>query len=334
MYKELGTVRLKSGKEATAGVVRGPDAQWAERLDNLLGHKGSYWSWHIAKAAREELPIETRFYLLHDGTTPFSNMMTIEVDGVGILGHVFTLPSHRRQGAASQLMKLLMEEFRGRGGRTLFLATGYDSPPFHIYRQCGFEGIEAGSGVMCFEAPEARSGLAAWFSPGEIRIEPLGWRHLPLASPLLAGPWPGVVRLASWNAIGRVPSEAPLLSLLHDAWRREALGLPPRASVLVNETGGAVCGIAAWGNDRLWPRTAVVDVYCHPDYWSWASDLLAALSAPENVDRVIAYADGDCPARRQAMEEAGFSEVARLPNFVAADAARSRCTTVTLLEQV
>ena len=47
-----------------------------------------------------------------------------------------------------QLMACLMEHFRQRGGQALFLGTGYDTPPYHIYRVNGFAGVEPESGYM------------------------------------------------------------------------------------------------------------------------------------------------------------------------------------------
>ena len=40
MYRELERVRLKDGDEVEAGVVVGPDLEWAARVEDLLSHKG------------------------------------------------------------------------------------------------------------------------------------------------------------------------------------------------------------------------------------------------------------------------------------------------------
>ena len=142
MYQQLDRITLKSGEAIQAGVVQGPDLDWAERVETLLGHKGPSWRWGNEQVLRTQTGLDVFFYLLHRDGDPFANVMTIECRGVGLLGHVYTRPEDRRQGAAMQLMACLMDHFRQRGGQALFLGTGYDTPPYHIYRVNGFSGVE------------------------------------------------------------------------------------------------------------------------------------------------------------------------------------------------
>ena len=148
MYHQLNLITLKSGEVVQAGVVQGPDLDWAERVETLLSHKGPSWRWGNEQVLRTQTGLDVFFYLLHRDGDPFANIMTIEYRGVGLLGHVYTRPEDRRQGAAMQLMACLMEHFRQRGGQALFLGTGYDTPPYHIYRVNGFAGVEPESGYM------------------------------------------------------------------------------------------------------------------------------------------------------------------------------------------
>ena len=45
MYQQLNSISLKSGEVVQAGVVQGPDLDWAERVETLLRHKGPSWRW-------------------------------------------------------------------------------------------------------------------------------------------------------------------------------------------------------------------------------------------------------------------------------------------------
>ena len=101
MYTSMGQVVLKVGERVEMGVVRGPDIQWAPRLEEMLAHKGDPWVWQNATVLREDVGIEARFYVLHRDGLPLANIMTAERAGVGIFGHVWTQPRDRRQGAAS-----------------------------------------------------------------------------------------------------------------------------------------------------------------------------------------------------------------------------------------
>jgi hypothetical protein len=80
-------------------------------------------------ALRHDLGLDVFYYILHRDGVPFTNMMNIEYRGVGLYGHVFTKPEDRQKGAASALMPMLMDDFRARGGKALYLGTGYDSHP-------------------------------------------------------------------------------------------------------------------------------------------------------------------------------------------------------------
>ena len=112
MYEKLDDVTLKTGEKVELGVVMGPDLEWADRIDaDLLAHKGGVWQWGNEKVLRESLEMEAYFYILHRDGTPFANVMNIEYKGVGILGHVYTRPEERQQGACAAIFRGLMPHF-------------------------------------------------------------------------------------------------------------------------------------------------------------------------------------------------------------------------------
>ena len=171
MYTALGSVHLKSGEKVEIGVVSGPDLEWAERVEKLLGHKGPVWQWQNSATVRRELGIEPCFYLLHRQGEPLANVATFTYRGVGHFGHVWTRPADRRQGAASQLMGLQMAHFGMQGGKALFLGTGYDSAPYHIYASHGFVGLEPKSGQMEYYAQSKARFEAEYFAKEAVQVE-------------------------------------------------------------------------------------------------------------------------------------------------------------------
>src|SRR5207249_1997860 len=141
----------------------------------LLGHKGQPWQHHIQAALQEPLDdLETRFYVgLLDGRA-ITNVMIVgtrlrvvsrgagrpedAVEAVGILGHVYTVPEHRRKGAYAQLMAAQMEHTRSLGYRLLTLGTGFETPPYWIYHRFGFRSIDGATGRMKWLAtPDAEA---------------------------------------------------------------------------------------------------------------------------------------------------------------------------------
>jgi len=157
MQHNLGTVVLKSGERVEAAVIAAPDTAWAERLKGFLAHKGEPWNWGNAENLTKLTGVETFFYIMHRDGVPFSNIMTCEVNGVGHFGHVFTRPEDRRKGACDKLMALQMEHFRARGGRALFLGTGFASPAYRLMLDMDFRGSRTRAATWSTTPPRVKS---------------------------------------------------------------------------------------------------------------------------------------------------------------------------------
>ena len=133
MYESLDQVALKDGSQVVVARVKSPDSEWAPRLAPFLAHKGLPWTWQIDQTLGDSVGrLEAYYYFAHRDGEIVSTVCTYEHAGAGILGHVFTAPDQRRKGACKAIMNLQMDDFRRRGGRALFLGTGYDTVPWHI----------------------------------------------------------------------------------------------------------------------------------------------------------------------------------------------------------
>lgn len=329
MIETLGAIVLKSGEQVEALVVHGPDLEWRERVLKLLGHKSAPWYWQNTELLSEDVGIDAYFYLLHHGGEPFANIMTAEREGVGIFGHVWTNPEWRGKGAAGQLQEKLMAHFRERGGRALFLGTGFDSMPFHLYAKYGFEPVEPGSGYMTWTAQPKAVFEAEYFAPEDSFIESLDWPHWPASPALFLADVPGLVRCAPLRILGRQSTEGTLLPVLQ--YHRTHSDDPAQALALRSATG-AVVGLAVWGKDAFWPHTVCVDVFCHPNFWHRGLELLNELR-PHGADRFIAYTDSTCPEKREILQHSGFRPIAELPNWLAVDELGSSKVDVTMFEK-
>ena len=104
MYEKFADVELRTGQSMEVGVVSAPDAEYAEEVKKFLGHKPETYRWHIDCCVHEVLDLlETRFYIGKVDGHIISNVMITEYDGIGTLGHVFTLSDQRRKGACKAL---------------------------------------------------------------------------------------------------------------------------------------------------------------------------------------------------------------------------------------
>jgi GNAT superfamily N-acetyltransferase len=333
MYEALDRFALKTGESVEMGVVKGPEPGWSDRLEALLAHKGDYWKWGNEQVLRYDRGIDAFYYILHRDGAPFANIMTIEHRGVGLLGHVYTDPQDRRKGAASALLRRLMDHFSERDGQALYLGTGYNSPAYHIYRTCGFESVEPGSGCMsCFTASQ-EIFEKRYFSPGPADLKPLEWPHWPASPPLFVGGWPGSVRCVPFRILGRQSTEGPALRRLKDeSENREAGKSAVTTAVLEHRETSAVVGLSAFSFDPIWPGTVLVDVYCHPDFWKKAPELIEALELPP-AERRLAYADASCPVKEESLSAAGYRQIAHLPDHVATSRSRASLVDVTIWQK-
>jgi hypothetical protein len=332
VYKDLGHVTLKTGERVQVGVVIGPDAEWAERLEKLLGHKGDPWDWQNSQALRSNLGIDVCFYVLHRQGVPFANILTAELAGVGHLGHVWTEPQDRQKGASSSLMEIQMRDFRSRRGKALFLGTGFDTVPYHMYRKFGFNSVEPESGYMAWYAASKDEFEHDYFARAGTEIQPPHWVHWPSSAALFLGDFPCAVRCAPLRLIGRQSTEGPFLPLLRDAQRRQAVDEKPRAMVLCNAQTNAVVGFTAWGRHPLWEDICLVDVYCHPSYWDSAGELLSSLPLP-GAERCVAYSEAGCRHKTAVLLDHGFKQSATLKGRVPATRAKTSFLDLALFER-
>lgn len=320
MYEKLDIITLRDGEKVEAGVVKGPDAEWAPRLEPLLRHKGEPWNWQVTQVLTRQLDLEPYFYILHRNGDPFANIMTVEAAGVGVFGHVYTEPADRRKGASSQLMALQMSHFAHREGKALFLGTDYNSVAYKMYQRFGFESLEPQDGYMAYYATTEAQFNAEFYAPVSVAIEPLSWAHWPAMQPLFTGSWPGVVRFAAGGVNGRALIEQEPLPLIASNRVRLLAGEAPGSVVMRNCHSQAVVGFAALSSHPMWPEMDLLDMHCHPDYWGEASLLLALLDAP--TDRqIVAYGDSSCERKIDFLTDRGFVVVSSLPNWVHADLA-------------
>lgn len=323
MLVPLEAARLHNGETVEVAAIRGPDLEWADRIEALLGHKPPFWSWQNSAVVRRELGLDAHFYVLHRGGVPFSHVLTTEVRGVGILGHVFTREEERRKGAARALMERQLEHFGARSGRALYLRTEHASVPYRLYEKLGFRAAEPGSRVMELYRGEAGAFHDAWFAPGPAEVVEPAWPHWPASAPLFLADSPEVVRCVGRGLLGREITEGPFLAVLRDHEAAASRGDSSTARVLVQADTKAVVGFAQLARDPKWPAAHLVDLHCHPTFAAQGETLLRSLPLPDGV-RLVAHADVGQEWKEAALSALGFARTAVLPDWVAADAERTR----------
>ena len=111
-------------------------------LVSLLWHKGSPWVEDVRRRLSGLLGgADDYFIAALDGDRMVATVWyTVARDDpkLGVIGHIYTLPQHRRQGIAERLIDAAMTDFRALGGEVmqLFTSTPYSVP---FYQRLGFQ---------------------------------------------------------------------------------------------------------------------------------------------------------------------------------------------------
>ncbi|MCY3800126.1 MAG: GNAT family N-acetyltransferase [Chloroflexi bacterium] len=304
MYTELGTATLKSGEIATIARVQGPDAYWGELIEPFLGHKDRATRWQIRETIIEDPGLlESYYYIAHLDDEVISNVATWEYRGSGILGHVYTAPEHRRKGAAKAVMELQMQDFQERDGNALFLGTGYDTVPYHIYKGFGFDSVTLGSGFMHYYASSESVFEQDYFAPGATTVRDIDWHDWVGLMALFAcsrGSW---LRMFASGNIGRGSFEGEFIAFYREIKEfRISLG-----RVLQVSGSKSVVGVVRLSPDpRFDDAVHTLDVHVHPVFEGDMAKLIDSVDLPAST-KVQAYVGSDDPTKLEALKDAGFA---------------------------
>jgi len=309
MYEKVKDVKLKTGEDLEVGILRAPDNEFAAHILKFIGHKPPYWLEHVDLALQGKTgDLENVFYLGRIGGSLAGIMMTAEYRGVGVFGHVFTTPEHRRKGICSVILDACMADFRRRGGRALLLGTGYDSPAYHIYSSFGFRSVVPRSGFMINRVE--KDFEERYYRRCGVWVCDLAWRDWPRLHALSAVTTGAYVRSVSRGIFKGSSWEAPFLLLKHDLAND-----PSRVARVLESEEGAVVGLATLEPD---PRSAghvrLLDLFIHPNFADRAGVLLSALTLP--AGKTQCWVETDQTHTILALQAAGFHEEARLARQV------------------
>jgi len=316
MEQTLAEVTLKSGEPMRVIKVVGPAPGWEERILPFLLHKGDPWLWQMGNAISEGLGggAAHNFYegVLEDGTI-VGNIATIEAHDrpIGLLQHVFTPEEQRRKGIASAIMLALCEDFRAREGRVMYLHTGHDSPPFHIYESFGFVGHEE-TGAMSWILDESFD--TDYYLPAETSVHDTDWQDwvpLEALSWTIAGSRMRSFYLRKYGFSGFEGDYVRLRKQQEEGSVREFKVLRTEA--------GVVAGYAFLAKLTNFPGSPWgLDAFVHPSFCADAGKLIGAVELPDDAP-VLAFSDSISPDKNAALEAAGLMQAGAVPGLLTND---------------
>ena len=308
MYHKLGEAVLKTDEQMEIGVITAPDEPHAVEIQQFLGHKPGNYKWHIERCVTEKLDaLETRFYVGKVDGSIITNIMTVEYQGIGILGHVFTMPEQRRKGACKGVMAYQMADFRWRKGYALYLGTGYNSHPYHIYHSFGFESVFPESGFMKYYVDAEFE--EEYFASGRAYLKPVEWHDWAKVTALSGCVDGDILRSLIWNVYGPTNMEGGFLNFKRDL---ETADVYHDAQLMVT-SDDAIVGWLTVSRDNRWrPATAVLDLFFHPNFADEVPALLSSVAFPDV--KVQCYVDSGAKEKAEVLEGAGFTCEGRFKN--------------------
>jgi len=318
MYTPLGEGRLKTGERLHLGVVAAPDDDWLPALIPFLGHKSADFRAHVRQALEGPLDgLSTCFYVGTVDGRLVCQAMVVGGGGVGIVGHVRTLPEERRKGACSQVFSRLMEDSPRRGYRVLCLSTGFETPPYRIYHRFGFRPVAPGSGCMKWAAEAGAE--QALLHPGPPRVRELRWGDWGAADLLAMQPEAAgeeQPRCLTWGIRVQGSAEGPFVSFMERRARE-----PRIQAQALESASGVMAGWALLAPDPRWFGDVwLLDLYALPAFRHRLPELLEALSWPEAP--VTAYSSDPEGPRAAALRGAGLRRMATFPGWLCGTGAR------------
>jgi len=299
MYQSLGNAELKTGEVVEIGVFTSPvEEEFRESLNKLLGHKGWEWVWQIGLSVDGKTDtLENRFYVARRGDDLISNVCTFECKGVGLLGHVWTPPEERRKGLCKNIFIKLMDDFRARGDGLMVLGTGFDTPPWHIYKRFDFVEYFDGSGLMRYSADDDFE--KKYFAAGPAKVVEPTWSAYPRLDALAAEP-EEFTKSVAYGKFGKTMLEDAYLYIMHGILEGEGVS----AKLLESDATGAIVGYAWTVPDRRFRGTFLLDLYAQANHLDGHAKLLDAMTWPDA--KVTTYVEAGLDVKMKALEAAGF----------------------------
>ncbi len=310
MYRKIEDVTLRTGEKTELGVVTGPDHDWGKKVRHLLGHKGESWLWQVEQSLFNETGTESYFYILSKEGKPFASIMTVEREGIGTFGHVFTDPKERKKGAADLIHHYQMEDFKSRNGRALYLGTSYDSHAYHLYQKHGFVGCEPESGSMFYFTRGQEAFEKETFAPSPTTIERLAFKHWPLLPALAMMKHPARIRILGMGVNRIVSTEGTSLEFLH-RFAQSDRSLDAYLAVSSKTLVPMAIACRRPEADHFGNHVDLVDIFAAPHHEEQIPGLVEAL-ALDPKRKAICYMDDGWPAKSNWLKKCGFQREATL----------------------
>ena len=204
---------------------------------------------------------------------------------IGALGEVYTVPEYRKLELAKNLCQKALDHFRRRGGEAMLLGSN-NLIAIELYKKMGFVGYPGN--LMRYTVGLAEAFDEKYFNGGqETMIREVRHGNIPGIANLIGAPnrWYSVCYTAGVFSFSHQP-EARCVSLYTTLKHAIDRG----GCWCVMETAGTQrtvgIGTLIHQGNRINPRSAVLDIFVHPNFKSRAYELIDYLSEKAKAEGI------------------------------------------------
>lgn len=251
-----------------------PSPRYAKIIPKLLAHFGHPWVENIERRVRGDFVEWSRdyFFLGEINNELIANVWyTVPQDarGIGLLGHVFTKPEHRKKGIATHLTEIALERFSQEKGKVMYLF--FENTAAHkIYKKLGFR--EYNGKIMRYLSANifpSNFDESYFFHEGETVANETNWGDLPRFQALYAFPHLITVKDYNYRIFTGEELEGKFIEMMNDQEEgKSSLG------ALRNSRGVVVGAVSLVKLSGCEERIGNLDFFIHPHYLSQADKLL------------------------------------------------------------
>jgi len=225
-------------------------ARWPA-IQELLRHKGEPWLTDLERRFVTGVPgAQDAYAVLPAGGPLLASACINKCGDVGVLGHCFTRPEHRRRGYARQLVETLLSWFDMTGGKWLFLGTTTELDE-GLYRKFGFAPLRRAAWAPYDRLTMCRIGAGVTGDPFITAADGVTVRELTRAA------WPAMVTLLQYRPgpDPRVPLEES--AVIAEAFTLDLIAHQERGACSLQGAfrGPRLVGLATVATDREGART-------------------------------------------------------------------------------
>ena len=325
MVENLPDARLKDDSTMQVRRIVAPDEQWAERLVQFMYLRRSDYTncnWHhncvrVLAGEYQDVSQDVFFAGLLDDDIVGTSWYGTPRDtlDVATYGRIITHEDHRRKGIATVLCALPVDEFKGLGGRAMYLGTGRTNPARFIYERLGFEHYnyveDAGTIMRLIFSGDPQAFEDDYYRTGcETALRPIHAGDLARAELLFNLPlW--AVKDSSLGIIYNTPFEGAFFDILSHIEKPTesgfALVTPPDERMM-----GMAYTAAAPGAEAGQTHVRYLEFLVHPNYSGRGAELLTTTEQSSSAEVFIARVAAADRDKLAVIEEAGYRQVGRL----------------------